>query len=125
MDQIIDLRLTLMYLGVPILRSYMFGDNKSMVDSASIPEGKLHKRHHALSFHHVRETVASKIMDLHHIPGTSNPADIFTNHCGYQQIWHLLRPIMFLMGRTDTLCVECKEVKKVQLKAMNALAKLT
>ena len=37
-DQIIDLRYTLMYLGVPIRsKSYMFGDNKSVVDSASIP----------------------------------------------------------------------------------------
>ena len=37
-DQIIDLRNTLMYLGVPIRsKSYMFGDNKSVVDSVSIP----------------------------------------------------------------------------------------
>ena len=37
-DQIIDLRYTLMYLGVPIRsKSYMFGDNKSVVDSTSIP----------------------------------------------------------------------------------------
>ena len=37
-DQIIDLRYTLMYLGVPARsKSYMFGDNKSVVDSASIP----------------------------------------------------------------------------------------
>ena len=36
-DQIMDLRYTLMYLGVPIRsKSYMFGDNKSLVDSASI-----------------------------------------------------------------------------------------
>ena len=37
-DQITDLRYTLMYLGVPVRsKSYMFGDNKSVVDSASIP----------------------------------------------------------------------------------------
>ena len=37
-DQIIGLRYTLMYLGVPIRsKSYMFGDNKPVVDSASIP----------------------------------------------------------------------------------------
>ena len=36
-DQIIDLRYTLMYLGVPIRsKGYMFGDNKSVVDSASL-----------------------------------------------------------------------------------------
>ena len=37
-DQINDLRYTLMYLGVPIkAKSYMFADNKSVVDSAIMP----------------------------------------------------------------------------------------
>ena len=111
-DQIVDLRITLRYLGVPILKSYMFGDNKSMIDSSSIPDGKLHKRHHALSFHRVREAVASKIIELHHIPGQSNPADILTKHWGYQQIWHLLRPLMFWTGPTNTLCNDEKTIKK-------------
>ena len=44
-DQIIDLRYTLMYLGVPVRsKSYMFGDNKSVVDSASIPTSTLSKK---------------------------------------------------------------------------------
>ena len=43
-DQIIDLRYTLMYLGVPVRsKSYMFGDNKSVVDNASIPTSALSK----------------------------------------------------------------------------------
>ena len=37
-EQIMNLRLTLRYLGVPIRNvSYMFGDNKSVVDSLTIP----------------------------------------------------------------------------------------
>ena len=40
-DQILDLRYTLMYLGVPVRsKSYMFGETKSVVDSASIPSSK-------------------------------------------------------------------------------------
>lgn len=111
-DQLVDLRLTLRYLGIPIFKSYMFGDNKSMVDPATIPDGKLHKRRHTLSFHCVREAVASKVMELHHIPGQSHPDDFLTKHWGYQQIWHLLRPIMFWMGPTDPLCVEYNEGKR-------------
>ena len=43
-DQIIDLRYTLMYLGVLVRsKSYMFGDNKSVVDSASISTSTLSK----------------------------------------------------------------------------------
>ena len=45
-EQIIDLRTTLRYLGVPIRgKSYMFGDNKSVVDSSMTVHAKLHKRH--------------------------------------------------------------------------------
>ena len=48
-EQLIDLRITLRYLGVPIReRSYMFGDNESVVNSSNLPHAKLHKRHTAL-----------------------------------------------------------------------------
>ena len=44
MEQIMDLHIMLQYLGVPICEvSYLFGDNKSVVDTTSIPHFKLHK----------------------------------------------------------------------------------
>ena len=44
-DQIIDLRYTIMYLGVPVrAKSYMFGDIKSVVNSANIPTSTLSKK---------------------------------------------------------------------------------
>ena len=59
-DQIIDLMYTLMYLGVPIRsKSYMFGDNKSVVDSASIPTSTLSKKSTPASNHRVREAIAA------------------------------------------------------------------
>jgi hypothetical protein len=51
-EQIIDWQITLRYLGVPIRdKSYMFGDNMSVVDSAMQIDAKLHKQHTILSFH--------------------------------------------------------------------------
>ena len=62
-DQSIDLRNTLCYLGVPIRKkAYMFGDNKLVVDSSTVPHAKLHKCHNALSFHHVHEAIAAAII---------------------------------------------------------------
>jgi hypothetical protein len=50
-EQIIDLRTTLRYLGVPISsKSYMF-----VVDSSMQVNSKLHNQHTILSFHCVRE----------------------------------------------------------------------
>lgn len=103
-EQIIELRTQLRYLGVPIREvCYMFGDNKSVVDSATIPHAKLHKRHTMLSFHRVREAIASKYIRFYHIDGENNPADILSKHWGYAQIWPMLRTLLFYKGNTEDL----------------------
>jgi hypothetical protein len=103
-DQVVDLRTSLRYLGVPIREtSYMFGDNKSVIDSSTFPHAKLHKRHNALSFHRVREAVAAKVISIYHLAGEYNPADILSKHWGYQQIWRILQPLLFYQGDTADL----------------------
>ena len=80
-EQIIEIRNTLRYLGVPIRsKCYMFGDNESVVNSASIPHAKLHKRHVYLAFHRVREAIAAGILTYQYLPGKDNPADILSKH---------------------------------------------
>ena len=103
-EQILDLRLTLRYLGANIQeRVFMFGDNESVVNSASVPHAKLHKRHVLLSFHRVREAIASGMLQFMHIPGSDNPADILSKAWGYQQVWGLLKPLLFWEGDTADL----------------------
>ena len=98
-EQAIDLRNTLRYLGVPIRgRSYMFGDNESFVNSSSKPHAKLHKRHNALSFHRVREAVAAKLVSFNYLLGSSNPADILSKHWSHAHIQDRLRLILFWKG---------------------------
>jgi hypothetical protein len=100
-DQILDLRTTLRYLGVPVVeKSYMFGDNQSVVTSSTIPHSSLNKRHNALAYHRVREMIAAGILGYYWIDGKNNPADIVSKHWGYQQIWSLLRPLLFYSGNT-------------------------
>ena len=95
-EQIIDLRTTLRYLGVPIQgSSIIFGDNETCINTASVPHGKLHKRHNALSYHRTREAVAAGITRLYHIRGENNPADILSKHWDYPSIWGTLRPLLF------------------------------
>ena len=101
-EQIVDLRTTLYYLGVPVRdMSYMFGDNKSVVDSSTQIHAKLHKRHTMLSFHRVREAIASGMVNFTFINGEINPADILSKHWGYSQIWPQLKPLLFWYGETD------------------------
>ena len=104
-EQIIDLRTTLRYLGVPVRqKSYVFGDNESVVKSATQLQAKLHKRHNMLSFHFVREAIARGYIAFTHIPGQENPSDIMSKHWGYSDIWAVLKPLLFWEG--DTLDIE-------------------
>lgn len=100
-EQIIELRNTLRYLGVPVRESsFMFGDNQSVVNSSMQVHGQLHKRHTMLSFHRVREAIASGYVTFHFISGERNPADILSKHWGYAQIWTRLKALLFWKGDT-------------------------
>ena len=100
-NQIVDLRYTLMYLGVPVRsKSFMFGDNKSVITSSTIPNSLLSKRHHISAYHRVREAIASKYLMFIWKDGKTNPADILSKHWEFPQIWPLLKPLLFWRGET-------------------------
>ena len=58
----------------------MYGDNELVVNIASIPHAKLHKRYIALSFQRVREAIAAGVMSFRFLAGKDNPADIISKH---------------------------------------------
>ena len=102
-DQIIDICTTLRYLGVPIRdKSYMFGDNRSVVTSSTIPDSTISKRHHLASYHRVREAIAAKYISFHWKDGKSNPADILSKHWEFATVWPMLKPILFWRGESAT-----------------------
>ena len=109
-EQVIDLRNTLRYLGVPIeTATMMFGDNETVVNTASVPQSKLHKRHNALAYHRTREAIAAGITRFQHIAGTTNPADILSKHWDYPSVWAMLKPLLFWRGDTAPLAKENTE----------------
>ena len=100
-EQIMDLRTTFRYLGVPLHeKSYVFGDNQLVVNSSIQRHAKLHKRHNMLSFHFVREAIAAGYIVLTHIPGKINPADILSKHWGFSETWPMLKALLFTAGDT-------------------------
>ena len=51
-EQIFDLRHTSIDLGVPIrTKSYLFGDNRSVVTSSTLPHSTLGMRHNIVAYH--------------------------------------------------------------------------
>ncbi len=60
-DQSIDLKNTLHDLGVPVCKkAYMFGDNKTVADSSTVPHAKLTSN----TMHHRREAIATAIIKV-------------------------------------------------------------
>jgi hypothetical protein len=112
-QQIIDIRNMLRYLGVPLQgKTYIFGDNESVVKSSTIPHSQLSKRHNALSYHSVREAIASGMCRFGHMPGEQNAADILSKHWGYSDVWPTMRPLLFYEGDTSKIFEEEATKKK-------------
>ena len=44
----------------------------------TLPSSSLKKKHNAIAYHKVRESVAAGIVQIHHIEGKENVADILT-----------------------------------------------
>lgn len=99
MEQIVELRNYLRYLGVPIHeKTFVFGDNAAMIDSARLPFSKLHKRHHILTYHHVRNIIASGIISLSHLRSSHNPSNIMSKHYSYSSAKQLLGILFNTVG---------------------------
>ena len=108
-DQIIDLRYTLMYLRVPVRsKSYMFGDKKSLVDSASIPTSTLSKKSTLASCHRVKEAIAAGYLQFNWKDGKSKPVHILSKHWEFANIWPLLKPLLFWKGDTHEVTAKTK-----------------
>jgi hypothetical protein len=103
-DQIVDLCYTLRMLGVPLDGpSWMFGDNLSVVNSSTIPSGKLQKRQNILNYHRVREAQACDMICFVFIDGKDNPADICTKHTSVTHWYHVMRPLIFWRAKDDCI----------------------
>jgi hypothetical protein len=100
-EQIMDLRFTLRMMGIPLDGpSWMFGDNKSVITSSTIPHSSLNKRHNALSYHRVREAISANIIYFLHVEGKYNPSDIVTKFLSWSKFWPLIQPLLFWKGET-------------------------
>ena len=73
----------------------MFGDNKSVVDSASIHTSTLSEKSTLASYHRVREAIAAGYLQFNQKDGKSNPAAILNKYWEFASISPLLKPLLF------------------------------
>ena len=88
---------------------YVWGDNKSMINSSTVPDAKLHKRHNISSFHFVRSTILQGYINMLmlHIKTKNNFPDILTKHWDYQGTYYeLIQPVFHHEGNTVALFLD-------------------
>ena len=98
-EKFFDLRHTLRYLGVPIkTKSYLFGDNRSVVTSSTLPNSTLGKRHNILAYHRVWEAIASKIIAYHWMRTGYNLSDILSKHWDHPSVFNMIMKLLITRG---------------------------
>ena len=74
-----SLRYKLRMFGVPVDEpATVYCDNMSVVHNAQRPESVLKKKHNAISYHKIRETVAAGIVTIYKIDSQLNVSDLLT-----------------------------------------------
>jgi hypothetical protein len=110
----------LQMLGAPINGPmWIFGDNKSMIDSANEPAGRLQKRHLILLWHQLREKAAMGIVLYVHIRSQENAADCLTKPASHVPLWALAKDKLFFRYNTGEKIVEVMMVTYVNDRAPN------
>jgi hypothetical protein len=78
-EEAITIRYMLRSLGIPVSKpSDLSGDNAGVISNATTPEASLKKKHVALSYHSVRESVSAGIIHPHQIMSKDNIVDLLT-----------------------------------------------
>ena len=78
-EYILGLRFLLRSLGVAVTEpTRVLGDNRGVVDNATVFTSCLKKKHNAISYVRVRECVAAGVIDLKHVSTNDNLADVLT-----------------------------------------------
>ena len=90
-DKIIEVRLKCKSIGLRLDGPADVGcDNQGVVKNTSIPESTLSKKHNAVNYHIVRETVAANIMRVGKEDTKTNPSDALTKLMPYSQKHELI-----------------------------------
>ena len=90
-EQIMDIRQILRYLGAPITsKSFIFGNNRSVVTSATLPHSTLTKSYNMLAFHRVMEVIAAKLVAFYWMQSAYDLSDMLSKHWDHPTVYPMI-----------------------------------
>ena len=115
-EQIMDNKQTMRYLGAPIAaKSFLFGDNRSVVTSATLPHSTLTKKHNILAFHRVREAIAAKLMAFYWIQSAYNLSDMLSKHWDHPTVYSMIMKLLDTRGNITLIHREATQEKEKEI----------
>ena len=112
-EQIMDTKWTLRHLWAFIgSKSFLFGDNRSGVTSATLPHYALTKCHNILAFHRVREAVAAKLMAFYWIQSAYNLSDMLSKHWNHPTVYPMKFKLLITRGNIALIPKEGTQEKE-------------
>ena len=101
------------YLGAPICsKSFLFGDNRPVITSATLPHSTLSKCHNILAFHSVREAIAAKIMAFYWIQSAYNLSDMLSKHWDHPCVYPMILKLLIARGNITLIPKEATQEKE-------------
>ena len=108
-----DIRQTLRYLGAPnCSKSYLFGDNRSVVTSSTLPHSTLTKCHNILAFHRVGEAIAARMMAFYWILSAYNLSNMLSKHWDHPNVYPMILKLLITGGNITLIPKEATETEK-------------
>ena len=90
-EQIMDIRLTLRYLGAPITtKSFLFGETRSVVTSSTLPHSTLTKRLNIFAFPRVMAAIAATLMAFYWIHSAYNLSDMLSKDWVHPTVYPMI-----------------------------------
>ena len=112
-EHILDLRHILRYLGVPIkTKSYLFGDNRAVVTSCTLPHSTVGKRHNILAYH---SAIASNILVYCWIQTGYNLSDMLSKHWDHPSVHNMIMKLLITRGPIALIPQEATQEKSTQV----------
>ena len=115
-EQIMDIRQTLRYLGASITtKSFIFGDNRSVVTDAILPHSTLTKKHNILAFHRVRKAIAAKLMAFYWIQSAYNLSDTLSKYWDHPTVYPMILKLSITRGNITLIPREATQEKEKEI----------
>ena len=70
-------------LGYTLKKTEIASDNQGAIFISSNPVTEKRSKHIDIRFHYIRERITEGDIEVLHVPGTENPADILTKNLGF------------------------------------------